>query len=555
MTQITIGSQSQRDSSRCDRNWHRVLAIGFLLFGACAAESHTAEDEVQAQTGNLIAVPDGSVRGSTARGTRSFIGIPYAAAPVGALRWKPPMLAETWSGTFDATGPGVACFQSDSESTVEQSEDCLRLNVFAPEKQSEQLLPVLVWLHGGDNVRGSANDLQPFIGARLYDGASLREYAKTEVVVVTVNYRLGALGFLAHEGLTAETGTSGNYGLMDQQAALFWVQRSIRAFGGDPSRVTLFGQGTGATDACYQLVARDADDLVHAAVLESGSCSQAVLAELPRAQSRGAAFARELGCDRDQIAETLACLRAKPAGEFASSGELMQTGGGMPATGALAIVDGQFIREQPKAAFAAGRFEQVPMIVGTNAREGSYFMREHAQLDSGDAYRTWLTTAFGSIQAGPIAAEYSVADSNPHEVATQLITDAFFTCPAQGFADLASAHADVYRYAFERAAYIAPLEGLGATHSAELLWVWDVWPRVSPYAGDDVGLSQTIAGYWSRLVDGDPNGKYSPEWPRYEPTSRQELVLDIEISTRQQRDARCEFWQKLRSGETPEATR
>jgi para-nitrobenzyl esterase len=299
------------------------------------------------------------------------------------------------------------------------------------------------------------------------------------------------------------------------------------------------------------LVARDAEDLVHAAVLESGSCSETVLADLPLAHSRGAAFARELGCDRDQAADTLACLRAKPASVLAGSAEFRKTEGGMPATHALAIVDGQFLREQPRAALAAGRFESVPMIVGTNAREGSYFMREHKQLDSADAYRLWLTSAFGSIPAGPIAAEYAVTDSNAHEVATQVITDGFFTCPAEGFADLASAHTDVYRYTFERAPYIAPLEGLGATHSAELLWVWDVWPLVSPYAADDVGLSQTIAGYWSRLVDGDPNGKYSPEWPRYEPTSRQELVLDIAIATRESRDARCELWRKLRSDEPP----
>lgn len=524
-----------------------VVAVALTPLGACYASTDGSVDPpvVEPQSGTLISLPEGDVQGRLDRGTRTFIGIPYASPPLGALRWKPPMAMTHRSTTLEATGPGVACIQP-GQTAVKQTEDCLTVNVFAPAEVPEKPLPVLVWLHGGENVRGSANDVQPSIGAPLYDGASLRQFAKEQVVVVTVNYRLGALGFLSHRGLRAEGGASGNYGLMDQQAALRWVQSNITAFGGDPSRVTLFGQGAGASDACYQLLANDREGLIGAAILESGTCGEATLLTAPAAEARGATYARGLGCQDHDVYKQVACLRAKPASELAAA-SLVHSSDGMPATDSLAVVDGVWLHEQPGAALAAGRFEQVPIIVGSNAREGAYFMREQPSMANDADYRAWLSAKFGVDRAAPIAAQYALADAKPDVMATNVITDAFFACPAERFASAASAHTDVYKYSFERAPYIEPFEqSQGATYEAELLWVWDVWPKVSPYAADDVGLAQTMAGYWSRLVDGDPNGMYAPEWPRYDDKTRAELVLNLGITTREnENNAGCDLWQKL----------
>ena len=550
---------NQNGPRQLGRAWTRCCTLALLLgAAACPGETVSEDSVLEVGEGIQLTLPDGEIRGNAERGTRSFIGIPYAAAPTGALRWKPPQSPERWSGVLDATGPGVSCFQSPSDtdantSDVAQTEDCLRLNVFAPERPHE-LVPVLVWLHGGDNGRGSANDIQPATGKRLYDGASLRWYAQEEVVVVTVNYRLGALGFLTHDALTREAGSSGNYGLMDQQAALRWVQRSVRAFGGDPDRVTLVGQGAGASDACHQLVARGGAGLVHAAVLESGTCGTSALADLTSGQARGAAVASELGCDDSDQAEQLACLRALPAEQLASAEAFAVRS---PAFDDLAIVDGVWLREQPSAAIETGRFEQVPVIVGTNIDEGSYFVRRKSEpIADKAAYRAWLGELFGVDRVSAIEDRYPAIEAKdvPYGlgyaypdvldlIVTRVVTDAFFTCPAQRLSDTLSRFADVYRYEFVRKPELEPFADLGATHGAELLWVWNVWPYVSPYATGDTGLSVQIGGYWSRLVNGDPNREGEPNWPRYDATTRQSLVFDLTVTSAAGRDPyRCGFW-------------
>ncbi|HKU40338.1 MAG TPA: carboxylesterase family protein [Polyangiales bacterium] len=474
------------------------FTVTLITFASCGeAASHVAP--AAAVSGVLLSLPDGPVRGRSAAGTRSFIGIPYAAAPVGARRWQAPQPVEPWSETFDATGPGVACMQSAESGSrfVPQSEDCLRLNVFAPLDPPEKPVPVMVWLHGGSNELGSANDfIDPprLLGAstpvRRFDGAAFRDFAEREVVVVTLNYRLGALGFLAHPALSTEAGTSGNYGLLDQQAALRWVQRNIAAFGGDPDRVTLFGQEAGAIDICYHLVAAGSQGLFHAAVLQSGSCGAQRLPRLAAAENQAEITAASLGCAGLQGEASLACLRALPAETFQHATPTHDV-----ARGALAVIDGQFLREQPAHALSAGRFEQVPLIIGNDVAEDD------------------------------------------------------LSCAARQLAARVSRFASVYLYSFARSAAWDPWPSTINTGSGiDELWVWNVFPALTPYAADDVSLSLQMRGYWTQLVDGDVNTASPrwprPDWPRYELGRESELVLDLNIASadglRVQRCQGCE---------------
>ena len=474
----------------------RLLALMFaFLVAACGAEVAAAFDAplVASQSGTLLMLSDGPVEGQSRAHTRSFIGIPYAAPPVGALRWKPPQPVVPWSDVLEATGKGVTCPQAPDSglNTGPQSEDCLQLNVFAPAEPPATPLPVMVWLHGGANQIGSANtfiDRTALLGGatqplRLYDGAAFRDFAEREVVVVTVNYRLGALGFLSHPALTAETGASGNYGLMDQQAALRWVQRNIAAFGGDPQKVTLFGQAAGATDICYQLLAEAADGLFDAAALQSGSCGSMRLPAAREAEASGRDWAAALGCKGD----SLACLRALTAEQIAQAPLASRD-----ELGALAVIDGHFLREQPAHALRDGRFHQVPLIIGNDTSEAAA------------------------------------------------------NCAARELATRVSRFTPVFLYSFARSAAYPELPAqFNALPGLDELWIWNVFSRLSPYAADDTNLSLQMRGYWTHLVDGDVNVAVQrwprPEWPRYSREQESELVIDLALSVGEElRAERCE---------------
>lgn len=462
----------------------RLIAfILAFLTSACVSTHAEGQPPVLAsQSGTLLLLPDGPVEGQSRAHTRSFIGIPYAAAPVGALRWKPPQPVAPWSNVLEATGEGVSCPQAlDSGLHVgRQSEDCLQLNVFAPAEPPATPLPVMVWLHGGANQVGSANtfiDQTELLGGstqllRLYDGAAFRDFGEREVVVVTVNYRLGALGFLAHPALTAEAGASGNYGLMDQRAALRWVQRNIAAFGGDPRKVTLFGQAAGATDTCYQLQAEGSEELFDAAALQSGSCGSLRLPAAREAEADGRNWAAALGCGRD----SLDCLRALTAEQVAQAPLAERDD-----LEALAVVDGRFLTEQPAQALRAGRFNQVPLIIGNDTSE--------------------------------LAA----------------------SCAARELAARVSRFTPVFLYSFSRSAAYSQLPAqFNALPGLDELWTWNVLARLSPYAAEDTNLFLQMRGYWTHLVDGNVNVATPrwprPEWPRYSHEHESELVFDLTLT-------------------------
>src|SRR5579875_794989 len=304
----------------------------------------------QGTAGPVAGTADGAVRGLANGAVDEFLGIPYAAPPVGALRWRPPQPAASWSGVRDATTFAPHCPQPASPfGEASTSEDCLYLNVFTPSQRAAGPgYPVMVWIHGGAFVSGESNDYDP------------TQLVEDGVTVVTFNYRLGALGFLAHPALADANGQSGDYGLMDQQAALRWVQRNIASFGGDPRSVTIFGESAGGLSVLAQVASPQARGLFDRAIVESGSynLSQASLAS---AEAAGEAFAAKAGC----ASQTAACLRSLPVSTILADQD---------AAGYTPNINTEVLPETLETAFAAGDFNRVPIVNGTNHDEWRLFV-------------------------------------------------------------------------------------------------------------------------------------------------------------------------------------
>src|SRR4029077_1995782 len=348
--------------------------------------------DIFAQARNSIVFTfDGLVRGTTtAAGVREFLGIPYAAPPVGNRRWRPPVHHAPWFEPLDATQFANHCPQPPTPFGIASTtEDCLFLNVFTPDSgDHRQLRPVMVWIHGGALVTGESNDYDPT--AMVQDG----------VIVVTINYRLGALGFLAHPAFAAEStdpdrdrdadaNSAGNYGLMDQQLALRWVRDNIIFFGGDPSNVTIFGESAGGLSVFSQLVSPPAANLFHKAIVESGAYNLNTQS-LATAESAGTAFATAAGCS----SQTAACLRALPVSTILANEN--------PA-GYTPNIDGEFLPLSLGTALATGQFHHVPVMQGSNHDEWRLFtaldfdLLGHPIANNETAYEAALATLLGPL--------------------------------------------------------------------------------------------------------------------------------------------------------------
>jgi para-nitrobenzyl esterase len=467
---------------------------------------------------------------------REFLGIPYAAPPVGPLRWRPPRPAARWAGIRDATKPGDVCAQTGTivtgELNTSTAEDCLYLNVYTPAALPRRAaLPVMVWIHGGGFTGGAGS---------IYDGAPLA--VSQNVIVVSINYRLGPFGFLALPSLDAESGSSGDYGLMDQQAALRWVQRNAGAFGGDRRDVTVFGESAGGASVCDNMASPGASGLFQRAIAESGCFLLTQTRQ--QAEQRGAAFAASLGCTDPapggrpgwvgRASTVAACLRAKPAAAL-----LAQAGG--PAGGWAPVAGTATLPQQPAAAFAEGRYAHVPLLQGTNHDEGRFFVGFEF-----DAFGKPLTAAqypqvlagqFGAGAAARIQAAYPLsAYPSPDLAYAAVLTDAQFSCPALR-ADSLAWRSGVYGYEFddENAPDDFGLFGirftfpLGAAHSTELQYVFGKIPfadSTPPFSAAQFALSAQMMGYWTRFAaTGDPNGGGAAYWPRFRPASQQIQAL------------------------------
>src|SRR5215813_7949423 len=334
-------------------NW-----IGRVVFVAVLASviSSAPTGASAAPQSPVVATDKGPVRGVAIGQTQAFLGIPYAAAPIGDLRWRPPQEHAGWQGVLDASDYGAHCPQvATPYGLPSTTEDCLFLNVFTPDKTNRgrpHLLPVMFWIHGGGLVVGESDG---------YDPSNL---VAQNVIVVTINYRIGELGFLAHPALSTEssTGASGNYGLMDQQAALRWVQRNIRAFGGNPDNVTIFGESAGGLSVHSQLASPLAAGLFHQAIVESGSYSLSQ-PSLAVAEATGAAFAARAGC----ASQTADCLRSLSVSAVLAA----QPGGTM-----VPNLDGLVLPLTVRSAFTSGQFNQVPVIEGSNHDEWRLFVAQ-----------------------------------------------------------------------------------------------------------------------------------------------------------------------------------
>ncbi|MEO8908171.1 MAG: carboxylesterase/lipase family protein [Microbacteriaceae bacterium] len=491
----------------------------------------------------VVATEYGRVRGVATAGISSFKGIPYAAAPTGALRWRTPQPPEAWDGELDASRFGAIAPQpgltwapkpgpAGRNTLPPTSEDCLTVNVFTPALGAAGL-PVMVWIHGGAYYIGSSAD-------PLFDGSGLA--LRGNVVVVTFNYRIGALGYLDFSAFAdASEPFESNIGQRDQLAALAWVQRNISAFGGDPAKVTVFGESAGAGAITTLMATPSAEGLFRGAIAESSPVGSIYSPE--RAHRSASRFLQFLDLPRREIDR----LRILPVDTLTDAcKQLVMSSPSMdPGTIAVApVVDGELVPEYPLTAFEAGRVLPVPLIIGTNRKEALFFKLLRSPL---------LPTTVADIEAMVANLDVDKAwmippayDGYPSRAtALAISTDAAFRMPAIWAATAHSRHAPTWLYEFD---YVRPLLkaiGVGAMHGAELPYVWGN-PLGSPLAAVPLGGARAAADVASRMQERwlsfahtlDPNPPVSPSaasagapgrlpnWPHYDAAQRNTLVID-----------------------------
>jgi para-nitrobenzyl esterase len=517
-----------------------LLALSLSASGAAQARIVSGTAPASGQ-GPVVVTRDGAVRGAAVPGGYAFRGLPYAAPPTGNLRWRPPQRPASWRGIRDATEYAPSCPQKPSlfQPPGPESEDCLFLNVSTSTLSRIARQPVLVWIHGG----GFTQD-----GALNYDGTKL---AADGVVVVTINYRLGALGFLAHPALASRPGgASGNYGLMDQQAALHWVKSNIAQFGGDPHDVTIAGQSAGGVSVLAQLVSRGARGLFDRAIVESGAfaLNQVPLAD---AEAFGQTFAGQVGC-QDQ---TAACLRQVPVDVLVDA---------FPDAAIPGVVDGKVLTQSIGTALAAGRFAHVPVLDGVNDNEELIFVAGLDLAVSGGmfvpapeptpaTYESVIASVLGvsASRASAVAAKYPLAAYPvPVFALSTLVSDANFACPALQVDRWTSARVPTFAYEFDDDTAPQIFAGPGfppvATHSSEIQYLFGQpnAPFAAPLNADQETLAASMRRAWANFAaSGDPTAPAVP-WPGFDTSSD---VLSLRLPQPQVTSSfasahHCEFW-------------
>ena len=508
----------------------------WLPSDGCPGGAEPVTVEVVAPPGAVM-TEGGAVSGRASGGSIAYRGIPFAASTAGPLRFRPPAPAAPWTGVRDASAPGPACAQLDDAGAPTGSEECLFLNVWAAATAPEAPLPVLFFVHGGGNAAGDASDA-------YYDGS---RFAGTgRAVVVTANYRLSSFGWLAQPFLSAEArrGVSGNYGLLDLLAALRWVRRNAAAFGGDPTRVTVFGESAGGVNTCSLFASPLARGLFAGALVESGGCAQRPLADFV---TFGSTLTEKAGCAA--AADPAGCLRALTPSQLllalppvvtvaSSSGQLWG-----PA------VDGFVLPDSPDVAMAKGTPGRVPFAIGANADETA----QAAPAVSSEAeYRALAAAQFGPLAPLVLARYPASSYGTPRKAYVAATTDARFVCPSRRYARAAAkGGSPVFRYFFSY-----PASRLyGAVHGVELPFVFGSFSAIPGYSPDAAAtaLSEAMSGAWARFAaGGDPNGPGLVAWPAYDPARDRTLVWDAPVSVADGiRASECDFWDALSGAAVP----
>ncbi|HVZ05809.1 MAG TPA: carboxylesterase family protein [Hyphomicrobium sp.] len=549
---------------------------------ACSlvAAGLTSIPALAAKSGPVVKLTDGKIQGTTENGVNVFKGIPYAAPPVGNLRWQPPQPVKHWKGKLDATHFANTCPQVTElgafAGPTSTSEDCLYLNVFTTGSKKKK--GVIVWIHGGGNVDGESND---------YDATKLAKGGPNghETVVVTLNYRLGLFGYLSHPALNKEGHQWGNYGIMDIQAALRWVQRNAAAFGGDPNRVALGGQSAGATDTGANMLSPISTGLFSRAIYESGPLP--VLPSAATAKAKGQAFAAAAGCPKGGSAKAAECLRNL------SAARILQLQGTPNANGPYIVgpfVDGTVIPVDPQKAWTKGRFNKMPTMGGRVQDEANfsisiseYFSGPPQVPMTAEQYTAAVTNTY-SGNAGPggappayptgtaekVLAKYplSAYDNNVQNAYNRVRTDVQ-KCQADHVLQLWGPQMPTYAYDFtyQNAPYFFPkMPGFraNAAHTIDIQFLFDNWhggqlgvnldqdtgmPR--EIQGKEVKLSNQLVAAWTNFAwSGNPNGNGNSPWPQYSgDDSSKYLVQDIPLSKMNQKKYRkkynCDFWDTI----------
>jgi para-nitrobenzyl esterase len=524
--------------------WSRGLKA-ILAAGASALALQASA--AFADGGEVVSTDNGPVRGVSLEGGRQFLGIPYAAPPVGNRRWKSPAPAPRWHGVLDAREFANHCPQPATPfGLASVSEDCLYLNVFTPDKHGghgsdhdedtdehgrkgcdhdrdrdehdskkdkSKDLPVMVWFHPGAFQFGESDDFDP------------SDLVDRDVIVVTLNYRLGALGFLAHPALSAEsnTGSSGNYGLEDQQAALRWVQRNIEKFGGDAKNVTIFGESAGAVSVHAHMVSPQSAGLFHRAIAQSGSYSLTQPA-LATAQAEGTAYATAVGCST----QSAACLRAVPVATLLANQSTSPTA-------YLPKVDGSVLPLSVGAAFATGQFNRVPVIEGTTHDEFRLFVATLFALPGIPIIPATYPTLISTILSVPLPVAQGIATLYPlaaypsgGEALGAVGTDAAFSCNSRVAARLLSQYVPTWVYEFSdpnAPQIFLPPVGFpyGAYHGSEVQYLFDVRATVPAPAlsAQQRTLAASMQRYWTQFAKrANPNGARTPAWSAFIPVTQ-----------------------------------
>ena len=517
-----------------------VLYVGTTVPDVGGAQQATSSACVA--SADVVCTEGGAVRGVIDGQTLAFKGIPYARAPVGPLRWKPPEPALSWQGVRDGSRYGAMCPQFVGNE-IKGEEDCLYVNVWRPKSKPARPLPVMVWLTGGGNHSFSGQG-SPGFGGVVYNGKELVPHG---VVFVSYNLRLGVLGFLAHPALDAERAEriSGNYGSLDQIAMLQWIHHNIAAFGGDPSRIFLFGTSAGGGNICALLTSPLSRGLFHGVAMQSSvpvGCEIQTHADAEN--GTGQRVVQALGCDA--APDIAACLRGKSVTQIVAA-----------VPGKFSVLtrvygpnmDGYVFPDQPIKLIAAGRYPSMPVIVGNAAGETLEWADSAGPITDEASYEAALDKIFGAEARERIVTLYPAsAFPSPRNAFAQVTTDAQFTCESRRVASILwrVQKAPVYRYLFTHTLENDPEQkARGAIHTIEhpFLFAWEGSYRPTE---TDLAIQRSMVDYWSRMAkDGNPNGAGDPEWPV---ASQGDAYLEIGATIKARTgpaSAHCEFWDQV----------